>query len=33
MQLEGYRNGVGMVILNQNKKIFIGQRFDKDESA
>ena len=33
MQLEDYRNGVGMVILNQNKKIFIGQRFDKDESA
>tara|TARA_B100001093_G_scaffold460471_1_gene474302 strand:- start:255 stop:719 length:465 start_codon:yes stop_codon:yes gene_type:complete len=33
MKIKDYRSGVGMVILNQNKKIFIGQRFDKDKSA
>ena len=28
-----YRRGVGMVIINLKKQIFIGQRFDKDKSA
>ena len=28
-----YRRGVGMIILNSKKQIFIGQRFDKDKSA
>ncbi len=30
---EKYRRGVGMMIINKNKKIFIGQRFEKDKSA
>ena len=30
---ERYRRGVGMMIINQKKKIFLGQRFDKDKSA
>ena len=28
-----YRRGVGMIIINSKKQIFIGQRFDKDKSA
>ncbi len=28
-----YRRGVGMMIINNEKKIFIGQRLDKDQSA
>ena len=30
---EKYRRGVGMMIINKNKEIFIGQRFEKDKSA
>ena len=30
---EKYRRGVGMMIINNNKEIFIGQRFEKDKSA
>ena len=30
---ERYRRGVGMMIINSNKEIFIGQRFDKNRSA
>ena len=30
---ERYRRGVGMMIINKNKEIFLGQRFDKDKSA
>ena len=33
MDFKDYRRGVGMLIINHEKKIFIGQRFDKDESA
>ena len=28
-----YRSGVGMMIINHQSKIFVGQRFDKDNSA
>ena len=30
---ERYRRGVGMMIINKKKEIFLGQRFDKDKSA
>ena len=30
---ERYRRGVGMMIINNKKEIFLGQRFDKDKSA
>ena len=30
---EKYRRGGGMMIINKNKEIFIGQRFEKDKSA
>ena len=30
---ERYRRGVGMMIINKKKEIFLGQRFDKDRSA
>ena len=30
---EKYRRGVGMMIVNKNQEIFIGQRFEKDKSA
>ena len=30
---EKYRRGVGMMIINKKKEIFIGQRFEKDKSA
>tara|TARA_B100001029_G_C15048779_1_gene449126 strand:+ start:1636 stop:2124 length:489 start_codon:yes stop_codon:yes gene_type:complete len=30
---ERYRRGVGMMIINSKKEIFLGQRFDKDKSA
>ena len=33
MDFKDYRRGVGMVIINHERKIFIGQRFDKDKSA
>ncbi|MDA9591571.1 RNA pyrophosphohydrolase [Pelagibacteraceae bacterium] len=33
MDFKDYRRGVGMVIINHERKIFIGQRFDKDRSA
>ena len=33
MLKEKYRRGVGMMIINKNKEIFIGQRFEKDKSA
>ena len=33
MDFKDYRRGGGMLIINHEKKIFIGQRFDKDESA
>ena len=33
MDFKDYRRGVGMLIINHEKKIFIGQRFDKDKSA
>ena len=28
-----YRKGVGIMLLNKEGKIFVGQRFDKDKSA
>ena len=28
-----YRKGVGIILLNKERKIFVGQRFDKDKSA
>lgn len=28
-----YRKGVGILIINDQKNIFVGQRFDKDKSA
>ena len=28
-----YRKGVGIMLLNKERKIFVGQRFDKDKSA
>ena len=28
-----YRKGVGIMLLNKDGKIFVGQRFDKDKSA
>ena len=28
-----YRSGVGMMIINHQNKIFVGQRFDKDNAA
>tara|TARA_B100001029_G_C14722871_1_gene266092 strand:+ start:56 stop:517 length:462 start_codon:yes stop_codon:yes gene_type:complete len=31
--IERYRRGVGMMIINKKKEIFLGQRFDKDKSA
>ena len=33
MVKERYRRGVGMMIINKKKEIFLGQRFDKDKSA
>ena len=33
MLKEKYRRGVGMMIINKNQEIFIGQRFEKDKSA
>lgn len=33
MDFKDYRRGVGMVVINHEKKIFIGQRFDKDKAA
>ena len=30
MDFKDYRRGVGMLIINHEKKIFIGQRLDKD---
>ena len=33
MLKEKYRRGVGMMIINKNREIFIGQRFEKDKSA
>ena len=28
-----YRKGVGIMLINKERKIFVGQRFDKDKSA
>ena len=28
-----YRKGVGIMLLNEEGKIFVGQRFDKDKAA
>lgn len=28
-----YRRGVGVMLINKNSKIFVGQRFDKDKAA
>ena len=33
MDQEEYRRGVGMVVINDEKKIFIGQRLDKDQAS
>ncbi|MDA9651951.1 NUDIX domain-containing protein [Pelagibacteraceae bacterium] len=33
MSQEEYRRGVGMVVINYEKKIFIGQRLDKDQAS
>ena len=33
MDKEEYRRGVGMVVINDEKKIFIGQRLDKDQAS
>ena len=32
-KIKRYRRGVGVIILNKKRKIFIGQRFDKDKAA